>query len=150
MSARYLMGLDVGGGGGCCLIVNTTTGETCSASRTWSLTPDRTAGGFAYRMDPNDLWQTLCEMAREALRRAGVQPGEVAGIAAASMCYTSVVLDRDGSVLLMAPNRDARAAAQALQLAAEHGDALYHSTGRSLSDPIRWAMATMSLQAFRS
>ncbi len=154
MSTRYLMGLDVGGGGGRCLIVNTETGETSSVFRPWSLAPDPEAGGFAYRMDPDNLWKVLSETAREALQRAGVQPGQVAGISAASMRHSTVVLDRNGHVLLMAPNRDARAAAQGMQLSAERGEELQRITGHAPS-PIFLAARLLWLkendpQAFRS
>jgi autoinducer 2 (AI-2) kinase len=133
MSAHYLIGLDVGGGGGRCLIVDTASGETRSVFRPWSLSPDPAAGGFAYRMDPDVLWKTLCGAVREALRQGGIQPGEVAGIAATSMRHTTVVLDREGGVLLMTPNRDARAAAQGMQLAAERGEELQRITGHAPS-----------------
>jgi autoinducer 2 (AI-2) kinase len=150
---KHLMGLDVGGGGGRCLIVNTVTGETCSVFRAWSLIPDPGAGGFAYRMDPHHLWQTLCELAHEALQRSGVRPGDVAGIATTSMRHTTVVIDRDGRVLLMSPNRDARAAAQGMQLAAERGEELHRITGHAPS-PIFLAARLLWLkesdpQAFR-
>ena len=151
---EYLIGLDVGGGGGRCLIVNTVTGETCSVFHPWSLIPDPGAGGFAYRMDPDHLWKTLCETVHEALQRGGVQPGEVASIATASMRHTIVVLDRDGNVLLIAPNRDARAAAQGMQLAAEQAEEFHLITGHAPS-PIFLAARLLWLkesdpQAFRS
>ncbi len=127
--AKYLMGLDVGGGGGRCLIVNADTGETCGVFRPWATTPDPEVGGFAYRMDPDALWAVLCETTREVLQQAGVQPSQVVGIATASMRHSTVVLDRNGGVLLMAPNRDARASAQGMQLAAERGEEIYRLNG---------------------
>lgn len=131
--AKFLMGLDVGGGGGRCLLVNTVSGEACSVFRPWSFSPDPAAGGFAYRMDPDTLWRILCETTQEAIGQVGVQPGAVAGIAAASMRHTTVVLDKNGRMLLMSPNRDARAAAQGMQLAAERGEELHHTTGHTPS-----------------
>ncbi|MCS7010618.1 MAG: FGGY family carbohydrate kinase, partial [Anaerolineales bacterium] len=125
----YLMGLDLGGGGGRCLLVHTETGQTWSVFRPWAALPDPEAGGFAYRMDPDTLWAVLCETTREVLQQAGVQPSQVAGIAAASMRHTTVALDRRGRVLWMTPNRDARASAQAMQLAAERGEEIYRLNG---------------------
>ena len=151
MSTRYLMGLDVGGGGGRCLLVDVETGECTSTFHPWTLPPAPELGGFAYKMDTTVVWRILGETVRQALRQAGAAPREVAGIAAASMRHTTFVIDRKGSVLLAAPNRDARAAAQAMQLAAERGDELYRITGRSpspifLAARLQWLKETQPEQ----
>lgn len=126
---EYLMGLDLGGSGGRCLLVNTATGQTWTAFRPWTMIPDPKAGGFAYRIDPTTLWAVLCETTRQVLQQANVQPSQVVGIATASMRHTTVVLDRSGNVLWMTPNRDARAAPQSMQLAAEQGETIYRLNG---------------------
>ncbi|MBM3122811.1 MAG: hypothetical protein FJZ97_11615, partial [Chloroflexi bacterium] len=154
MSARYLMGLDVGGGGGRCLLVDVESGECVSAFHPWRLQPAPEVGGFAYRMDPAVVWRILGQTASEALRLAGAVAQEVVGIAATSMRHSTVVIERSGRVLLMAPNRDARAAAHAMQLAAERGEEFHRITGHSPS-PIFLAARLLWLresdpQAFRS
>lgn len=154
MSASYLMGLDVGGGGGRCLLVHVESGECTSAFRPWTLQPAPEVGGFAYKLDPALVWRTLSETAREALRMAGAAAQQVSGIAATSMRHSTVVLDAHGGVLLMAPNRDARAAAHGMQLAAERGEEFHRATGRSPS-PIFLAARLLWLKesdpaAFRS
>jgi autoinducer 2 (AI-2) kinase len=133
MAAKYLIGLDVGGGGGRCLLVNSETGESTSVFRGWILPPAPEVGGFAYKLDTDKVWRVLGEACREALKKAGVTPQEVAGIAATSMRHSTIVIDKKGKVLLAAPNRDARAAAQGMQLAADRGDELYQVTGRAPS-----------------
>jgi autoinducer 2 (AI-2) kinase len=133
MSGKYLIGLDAGGGGGRCLLVNSATAETTSVFRPWTLPPAPEIGGFAYKLDTAGVWRTLGEAVQEALKKAGVTPQEVAGLAATSMRHSTIVLDKKGSVLLAAPNRDARAAGQGMQLAIERGEELYKITGHSPS-----------------
>ena len=76
MSAKYLMGLDVGGGGGRCLLVNVTTGETVSVFHPWTLSPDPQAGAFAFKLDKDAVWRVLGETAQEALKKVGAVPQE--------------------------------------------------------------------------
>ena len=131
MSGKYLIGLDIGGGGGRCLLVNAETGATSSVFHAWVLSPAPEIGGFAYKMDTATVWRILGETTQEALKKAGISPAEVAGVAATSMRHGTIVLDKEGGVLMAAPNRDARAAAQGMQLAAERGEELYQITGHS-------------------
>jgi len=130
MPGKYLIGLDVGSGSIRALLVNAETGETFSACRSWSLQPAPEVGGFAYKFDPAVAWRLIGEATREALATAGASPLEVAGVAATSMRHGTVVIDKKGGILMAAPNRDARAAAQGMQLAAERGDEMYRSMGR--------------------
>ena len=154
MSAKYLIGLDVGGGGGRCLLVNVATAEVTSAFRRWTFPPAPEIGGFAFRMDLAYVWRALGEAVQEALKRAGISAQEVAGIAAASMRFATVVIDKKGNILLAAPNRDARAAEQGMRLAVERGEQLFRLTGHAPS-PIFSAARLLWLQenqpeAFRS
>ncbi|KAF0107903.1 MAG: 3-phosphoglycerate dehydrogenase, partial [Anaerolineaceae bacterium] len=148
MTGNYLIGLDVGGGGGRCLLVNADTGETFSVFRAWTLPPDPAAGGFAFKLDTEAVWRVLGEAAREALQKAGAAPQEVAGVAAASMRHGLVAIDKKGKALLATPNRDARAAEQAMGLAAERGEELYKITGHA-PNPIFMAARLMWLKENR-
>ncbi|GIV85229.1 MAG: hypothetical protein KatS3mg052_2236 [Candidatus Roseilinea sp.] len=132
---EYLIGIDLGGSGARCLLLNLTTRETRTAHCAWSLIPEPEAGRFAYRLDPDVVWQAIAEATRAVLRQAGVHPAQVAGLAVAGMRHTTVALDATGRVLLMTPNRDARAASQALQLAADHGEAI-QAIGGHYPNPI--------------
>jgi L-ribulose-5-phosphate 4-epimerase len=131
MSSKYLLGLDVGGGGGRCLIINTATKEITSAFRPWTLIPAPEAGGLAFNLDAQNIWRTLGETTREALKKAGATPQEVVGIAATSMRHGLVAIDRKGKVLLATPNRDSRAVDQSMGLAVERGEELYKLTGHA-------------------
>ena len=143
--SKYLMGLDVGGGGGRCLLVNSETGSITSVFRDWILPPAAEIGGFAYTLDTDKVWRTLGEMAQAALKKAGITPQEVTGIAATSMRHSLVAIDKKGNVLLAAPNRDARAVEQAMVLASERAEELYKITGHA-PGPIFMAARLMWLK----
>jgi autoinducer 2 (AI-2) kinase len=143
MSRRFLVGLDFGGGGGRCLVVDVESGRLASAFRPWRFDPDPD-NPVAANLDVAACWARLGEAAREALAQAGAAPEELAGVAATGMRHASILIDADGHELLATPNRDARGAVYALQLAAEHGEALHARTGHwpNAVQPVgrlRWA-----------
>ncbi len=129
MSQGYLMGLDIGGSGGRCLLIDTESGEITTASRPWVHRRAPNTGGWGFDLDVERVWQVLGETAREALTRAKAVPEQVLGVAATSMRYGMVVLGTDDDVLLAVPNRDARAASEAMELTRERGDEFYRRTG---------------------
>ncbi len=146
MAERYLLGLDVGGGGGRCLVVACSSGALTTAFQAWSFPAAPGAGPGAVDADLEAIWRALAAAAATALSRAGARPGEVAGIAATAMRLGAAVLDEGGEPLYAAPNRDARAAAFGLEIAAEHGAGLLASTGRwplqtSAAARLRWLAA---------
>ncbi len=124
---RYLLGLDAGSGSIRALLVDTENGRTTLTVRRWEH-PPAGDGGWAYDFDTERNWALLAEAVREALARAGAAPADVAGIAAASMRH-SLVLVRGGEVLFAAPNRDARAAAEGMEMAAGLGARVCSRTG---------------------
>lgn len=149
MAKKYLMGLDVGGGGGRCLLVNLETGETISVFHAWTLPPDPEAGGFAFMLNTNAIWRVLGETTRDALKKAGADPSEVAGVAGTSMRHGLVAIDKNGKVLLATPNRDSRAIDQGMGLAVDRGEELYKLTGHA-PNPIFMAARLMWLKEIHS
>jgi autoinducer 2 (AI-2) kinase len=117
------MGLDLGGGGARCLLLPEGGGEPILAARSWSA-----LGGAGVDVDLDAVFARVAEAARAALAAAGGAV-EVAGIAVTAVRFGAVVLDRAGRPLLAASNRDARAALEALALAAEAGAELQRRTG---------------------
>jgi hypothetical protein len=122
----YLLGLDAGSGSVRALLVDVESGRTTVAVRRWEHSP--APDGWGYDFDTDRNWGLLAEAVREALGRSGAAPTDVAGIAAASMRH-SLVLVREGKVLFAVPNKDARAAAEGMEMAAREGDALAACTG---------------------
>ncbi|MCS7179405.1 MAG: hypothetical protein N0A03_09095, partial [Anaerolineae bacterium] len=114
--SRYLLGLDAGSGSVRALLVDVESGRTAVAVRRWEHVP-AAERGWGWDFDTGRNWGLLAEAVREALARAGAAPADVAGIAAASMRH-SLVLVRGGEVLFAVPNRDARAAAEGSEMAA--------------------------------
>jgi autoinducer 2 (AI-2) kinase len=129
VSQRFVLGLDLGGGTIRALLIEVETRALYLSARPWRFTP--AAGGvlMALDFDPEETWRGVGDVVREVSGRAGAAPGQIIGIAAASMRHGSVVLDAEGNVLLAAPNRDARGALANLELAAKHGAALSARTG---------------------
>ena len=123
------MGLDAGGSGGRCLLVEVKSGRVTTAFRSWTHQTAPGSGGWGFDLDLERCWSLLAEAAREALERADAGAKQVLGVAAASMRHTTVVLDGDGRTLLATPNRDARAAGEGMQLAAERGNEFHRRTG---------------------
>jgi L-ribulose-5-phosphate 4-epimerase len=122
----YLLGLDAGSGSVRALLVDVESGRTTVAVRRWEHSP--APDGWGYDFDTDRNWGLLAEAVREALGRSGAAPTDVAGIAAASMRH-SLVLVREKKVLFAIPNKDARAAAEGMEMAAREGDALAACTG---------------------
>jgi autoinducer 2 (AI-2) kinase len=128
VSERFLVGLDLGGGGVRCLLVDPAGGRVVGATRAWSSAPvPAVPMGIEY--DAEGTWKALCGVVREAFAKAGAPPAAALAIAATSMRHGSALLDAEGRELLLAPNRDARGAPAAIQLALQHGAELHRRTG---------------------
>lgn len=129
MNPRYLLGLDAGGGGLRCLLIETETRRIITAAQPWSARPVPSAGAWARELDLPAIWRALAATPRQALARAGAEPAQVLGLAITSMRHSLVLLDAHGEPCFAVPNLDARASAEAMELAQERGPQLYTSTG---------------------
>ena len=129
MSARWLMGLDLGGGGVRCVLQDAGSPARFEAVESWTLRPASGTGGLGYDLDLDALWHCAGRASQAALAAAGAAPGSVAGVAATAMRFGGVLLDGAGEPLLAVPNRDARAAGEGLRLAAAHGERVHAVTG---------------------
>lgn len=128
--ATYAMGLDLGGGGVRCLLLDLESKATVCTRSPVAPTPAPGTGGLGYDLDLDAIEKSLARAIGQTLARAGAQPGQIRGIATASMRLGTVLLDAAGEAILAVPNRDARAVVQGLTLAAEHGEELLALSGR--------------------
>lgn len=129
MGREFLVALDAGGGSGRCLLLEVGSGEIFTARREWSHPPAPDTMGLGYDLDLKIIWKKLGEACREALERSGASPVEIVGISTTSMRNTTVLLDREGEILLATPNQDARALAESLTLAGERGKEIHSLCG---------------------
>jgi autoinducer 2 (AI-2) kinase len=131
--AGFLLGLDAGGSGVRALLLDAADGRTFGAGRRVRPRPAPGTGGLGSELDLDALWSALAESVREALARAGARPDQVLAVAATSMRFATVIVDRAGEAIFAVPNRDARARAEAAALAQRSGAALHARTGHRAS-----------------
>ncbi len=129
MNPHYLLGLDAGGGGLRCLLINVDSRRITTAAQPWSARRVPSAGAWARELDLPAIWRALAATTHQALARAGAEPAQVLGLAVTSMRHSLVLLDARGEPCFAVPNLDARASAEAMELAQERGPQLYTSTG---------------------
>lgn len=85
-----------------------------------------------YSFDSEVFWQILSRCSRAALEQAGVEPGDVVGVATTSQREGCVFLDAAGGVLYAGPNLDSRGFMEGLEvLGSLGGERLYQITGHS-------------------
>ena len=115
MAGRYLAAIDAGTGSGRCVIFDEIGRQTAFASREWSHSqlPDF-PGSFIFDTETN--WRLICNSTREAIQRAGINPGQIAGISATSMREGMVLYGKDGREIWACPNVDSRARSEVSQM----------------------------------
>jgi autoinducer-2 kinase len=114
MAFEYLLALDAGTSAFRCLIFDL-HGKLASLSRreyVYHYPAD--AAPLGKELVAEELWETVCECILSALKAARINPGDLAGISAASQREGTVFLDREGRELYLGPNIDLRAVAEGL------------------------------------
>jgi autoinducer 2 (AI-2) kinase len=146
MARGLLLGLDWGGSGVRALLVDADRGDCWVGRRPLGPREVPASGGLGWTLDLEAGLRACGAAVREALGAAGAEPGEVLGLAATSIRFAHAVLGSDGVPLEVASNRDARAAGEALRLAAEHGAELAARSGH-WPQPILGAPRLVRLRA---
>jgi autoinducer 2 (AI-2) kinase len=129
MNKPYALGIDIGGGSVRCLLVNTQDHSSVSALRSWSFPVAEGSFGLGFNLNLDDMWQLIGEASREAIAKAGITGEQVGSVAVSAMRFGTVIIDKQGKALYAVPNRDARAAGEGFELAAECGEELNQETG---------------------
>jgi len=145
MARTLLLALDAGGGGGHATVVDATAGVLARAHRPWRHPTAPNTSGLGIDADLEAIWGALASAAREALAACGAAASEVAGVAATSMRHSTVVLDRAGTTLFAAPNRDGRAILETFEVMERAPADLYDLTGHwptPVATAMRWRWLT--------
>ncbi len=129
MSDRYVMALDAGSGAGRSVLVNLDRPQVISAYQEWGYIIPKGLGMMAAEFDPSEFWSILSSVSRQALAKAGIQPGQVEAVSSTSQREGIVLLDENGVELYAGPNRDYRAVIEGMQISGAFGDLLYRRSG---------------------
>jgi len=117
VSARWVMGLDLGGGSVRALLLDARSGAIVTARERCGFEAEAGVAQSSV-IDPERAWQAVCAASRAVLAAAGSDGSDVAAVGATSMRHASALLRGDGSLELLSTNRDARGMPQALALGA--------------------------------
>jgi autoinducer 2 (AI-2) kinase len=128
MAGRFVCALDAGGGGAGALLLDLDSGATWTAHRRWRHPVAPGTDGWGFDFDWRLAWRSFGAAMREVLVASETRPGEVIAVAATGMRHGMVLVGPEGE-LWAATNKDARAASEATELAAQMGPALYEATG---------------------
>ena len=125
----FLVGVDAGGRSVRCSLVEIESGRVTTVARAWEPKAAAGAGFLAFDLDTDRCWRLIAESVRGALSSVGAEAAQVQGIAVTGMRFSLVVNDQRGRVLFAVPNRDARAASEAIRLADDQGWVFNERTG---------------------
>lgn len=136
MSAiRAYLSIDAGTGGGKCVIFDGSGRRLGSHRQPWTYhVTINPAVPLAkeFQFDAQEFWEILCHCVRAALRQAGLEPTDIAGVATTSQREGCVFLNAEGREIYAGPNIDSRAFAEGIEILSEFGpERLHHITGHS-------------------
>ena len=96
----YLIGIDIGTSG-CKIAVFNKAGEVLAAqSGTYPVYYPKP--GWA-EQNPEDWWNTICQVLPEMLKKAEISPDEIAGIGIDGQSWSAIAVDENGNVLTNTP-----------------------------------------------
>lgn len=121
--------MDAGSSGLRCLILDNRGNIASTAERPYIYHTPPELAPLGKEFQPEEMWQTLCQLIREAVEKAGVKNGELAGVGCASQREGLALLDREGRELYVGPNTDLRAFFEGMSLDADFGKEIYDITG---------------------
>ncbi len=104
-----------------------------SARRDWSYDTPAEIAPLGRQFNPEDFWNTICQIIKEAIQVSGVDPSQIAAVSAASQRQGVVFLDRDGVEVYAGPNTDLRALAEGFSIDSRFGSSIQRITGHTPS-----------------
>ena len=103
MPSDYVLALDVGTSTVRCLITDPLGQPVSLSSQPWSYQTPEDLAPIGHEFQPEELWQMLCQVIREALAEAKIRPEQIRGISATSQREGAVFLDKRGRSCMAAP-----------------------------------------------
>ena len=149
MSDRYVLAIDAGSSGARCLLANLQGQLVSFASQEWTYDTPADVDPLGREFDPRGFWGILCQLVREAIRKAAIASGDIIAVSAAGQRQGVVFLDEEGHELYAGPNTDLRALSEGFSIDNEFGSEIYRITGRTPSflftpAKLRWFQSNRS------
>ena len=130
---KYLLGIDFGTGGSKACLTDSELKPMAYAFREYPILTERADWS---EHEPEDYWRTACENVRECVRKAGVNPREIAAVAVSAAMPSMVLTGEDGRAVGRAFNlMDRRAKSEAREVLDRIGPEEYFAiTANRLED----------------
>lgn len=131
---RAFLALDAGTGGGKCVLFDAAGHRLGLHRQPWTYTGGGSPGlPFTpeFEFDTKEFWRILCHCITAAVADAGLEPRDIAGIAATSQREGCVFLNATGQEIYAGPDLDARGFTEGIEIVEQFGDHLYDITGHS-------------------
>jgi len=130
---KYLLGIDYGTGGGKATIIDEDANILAYAYREYPIITQKPGWSEHY---PVLYWTIACEIIKECIKKASIDPKEIVGIGTSSALPSMVMIDSEGNPINMAYNlMDRRAVKEVEWLKNNIGeDKLFEISGNRLDD----------------
>jgi autoinducer 2 (AI-2) kinase len=131
MAGNFFLVIDAGTGGGRCLIFDDQGKLYALAYEEWSFSTPPEVAPMGKEFDPEEFWNTICNVIASALEIANLKGEDIKAVSATSFREGSVFLDENGEELIAVPAIDLRALSEGMNIKATHGEAIYKITGHT-------------------
>ncbi|MGE5580921.1 MAG: FGGY-family carbohydrate kinase [Bacillota bacterium] len=129
----YLLGIDCGTGGAKACIIDDQANILAYAFREYSIIINKP--GWSEH-DPKLYWEIVCDLIKECLQKAAINPKDIKGVANSAALPCLVMVDQDQQPIEMAYNLMDRRATSEVAWIKEHigADRVFQITGNRLED----------------
>ena len=141
MTENYFLVIDAGTGGGRALIFDDIGALHAISYEEWTYFTPPDGPELALEFNPDDFWNIICKITKQAMKLAKIQPNQIKGLSASSFREGSVWIDEKGKELYAGPANDIRAIEQGMNMKASHGKKIYELTGHN--PPFMFASARL-------
>ena len=129
MSNSYVLALDMGTSSLKCLIAGMDGSvKALTRQKVTYFSPEGLAP-MGKEFSPDDIWQSMCQLIRQALCEAGLEGEDIAAVSTTSQRGGMVLLDEKRRELYAGPNQDVRAFFEGMAMDEVKGKDIYSLTG---------------------